>query len=393
LETEKHNHSFIYQGMDSSSIRNHNERLILSLIWKTGNIPSSKIAQLTSFSAQTSSVITRKLEGAELIVKGEPVKGKVGKPYLPINLNPDGAFAFGLMIGRRNAELVLMDFLGHIRAERSMYYTFPTPERVQQFVRDNITDIQNAISPSFHSRIIGIGLAVPFELWKWSDVVGVPMEEMNSWKNFDLTEEISVITSLPAICANDGTMACNGELVFGQGCAINSFGYFFVDTFIGGGLVLDGKLVLGQNNNAGAFGTIPVSLPNGSSTQLIHKSSIFVLEGMLRECADQQAFQDKCSKIWYEHESIVNQWIKDTAKGIALASAAVSAIVDVPNIIVDGNFPDFIRSRLVNSINDEIQKVDTRGIVPPKAKEGTLGSRAGAIGAAFQPIASQFFIN
>ncbi|MCY4101317.1 MAG: ROK family transcriptional regulator [Rhodobacteraceae bacterium] len=379
--------------MDSSSIRNHNERLILSLIWKTGNIPSSKIAQLTSFSAQTSSVITRKLEDADLIIKGKPVKGNVGKPYLPISLNPDGAFAFGLLIGRRHAELVLVDFQGQIRVERSMYYTFPTPERVLQFVRDNITNIQNEISPSLHSRIIGIGIAVPFELWKWSDVVGVPREEMNSWRDFDLTREISVITSLPTISANDGTMACNGELVFGKGSVINSFGYFFVDTFIGGGLVLDGKLVLGQNNNAGAFGTIPVSLPNGSAIQLIQKSSIFVLERMLQEYADQQVFQDKYNKIWFEQESIVNKWIEDTAKGIAIASVAVSAIVDVPHIIIDGNFPGYIRSRLVDSINNWIHKVDTRGIVPPKAEEGTLGSRAGAIGAAFQPIASQFFIN
>ncbi len=392
METEKLTNSFIYQGMDSSSIRNHNERLILSLIWKTGNIPSSKIAQLTSFSAQTSSVITRKLEDADLIIKGKPVKGRVGKPYLPISLNPDGVFAFGLLIGRRHAELVLVDFLGQIRTERSIYYTFPTPERVLQFVRNNINDIQNEISSSLHSRIIGIGIAVPFELWKWSEV-GVPREEMNSWKDFDLNGEISGITSLPAISANDGTMACNGELVFGQGSVRKSFGYFFVDTLIGDGLVLDGKLVLGHNNNAGAFGTIPVSLPNGSSTQLIQKSSIYVLEKMLQEYTGQQVLQDKFSKIWYEQETIVSKWIEDTAKGIAIASVAVSAIVDVPNIIIDGNFPDYIRSRLVDSINDWILNVDTRGIVPPKAEEGTLGSRAGAIGAAFQPIASQFFIN
>ncbi|MDE2738864.1 MAG: sugar kinase, partial [Paracoccaceae bacterium] len=123
------------------------------------------------------------------------------------------------------------------------------------------------------------------------------------------------------------------------------------------------------------------------------KSSIYVLEKMLQEYTGQQVFQDKFSKIWHEQETIVNKWIEDTAKGIAIASVAVSAIVDVPNIIIDGNFPDYIRSKLVDSINDWVHKVDTRGIVPPKAEEGTLGSRAGAIGAAFQPIASQFFIN
>ena len=383
----------MYQGMDPSSIRDHNERLILSLIWRAEKISSSQIAQQTSFSAQTASVITRKLEVAGLIKKGHPVRGKVGKPYLPISLDPEGAFAFGVRIGRRHAEMVLVDFLGHIRAERGLAYKYPTPEIIINFFQESLTDIQNKALPSCKDRLVGIGIAVPFELWKWLDVVGAPSEEMKAWKEFDFTKEVSAFTSLPLVIANDGTMACNGELVFGMGQNKNSFGYFFVDTFIGGGLVLDGKLVFGQNNNAGAFGTIPISPPGFSASQLIHKSSIFVLENMLQEYVDHPVPLRDSDHEWLQHEEIVAKWIKNTAQGIAIASVAISAVVDVPCIIIDGNYPPSIRKSLVESVNEWIQLIDTRGIVPPIAEEGTLGLRAGALGAAFQPIVSQFFIN
>ena len=383
----------LYQGMDPSSIRNHNERLILSLIWQAGKISSSKIAQQTSFSAQTASVITRKLEDARLIQKGHPVRGKIGKPYLPISLDPNGAFALGLRIDRRHAEMVLVDFLGQIRAERGLVYQYPTPEIILEFVRDNLPVIHNEVLPTPGDRIVGIGIAVPFELWKWLDMVGAPSEEMKTWEGFDFVKEMSAFTSLPLVIANDGTMACNGELVFGLGRRENSFGYFYVDTFIGGGLVLDGKLVFGQNNNAGAFGTIPISPPGKSASQLIHKSSIFVLENMLQESVGHPVSLKSKDQEWFQHKEIVNKWIKYTAQGIALASVSVSSVVDVPCIIIDGNYPPSIRKSLVESVNEWIQQIDTRGIVPPIAKEGTLGLRAGALGAAFQPIVSQFFIN
>ncbi len=383
----------LYQGMDPSNIRDHNERLILSLIWQAETLSSSKIARKTSFSAQTASVITRNLEVAGLIRKGQPVKGKIGKPHFPISLNPNGAFAFGLRIGRRQTELILADFLGHIRATRDITYKYPTPQIILSFVQKGIEEIPQEVAAFSMDRVVGIGLAVPFELWKWLDIVGAPSEEMMVWQKIDFAREFSAFTTLPLVIANDGTMACNGELLFGKGRAKKTFGYFFVGTFIGGGLVLDGKLVFGQNNNAGAFGTIPIAPLGSESSQLIHKSSIFVLENMLQKHLGHPISLKNNDLEWTQYQEIVLEWINNTAQGIALAAVSVSSVVDVPDIIIDGNFSSYIRKALVESVNKWIKKVDTRGIVPPRVEEGTIGLKAGAIGAAFQPIASQFFVN
>ena len=72
------------------------------------------IARSTGLSAQTVTNIMRELERDGLIVKGEPQRGRVGQPSVPIRLAEDGAFFWGMKIGRRSAEMVLTNFLGEV---------------------------------------------------------------------------------------------------------------------------------------------------------------------------------------------------------------------------------------------------------------------------------------
>ena len=49
-------------GVNQSGVRDHNERLILSVIRTHGSLPGADIAKLTGLSPQTVSIILRKLE-------------------------------------------------------------------------------------------------------------------------------------------------------------------------------------------------------------------------------------------------------------------------------------------------------------------------------------------
>ena len=105
----------LVRGSNQSGMRNHNERLVLSLIRQRGPLAKAGLARMSGLSAQTVSVIMRALEADGLLQKGEPVRGKVGQPSVPMGLDADGAFFLGLKVGRRSAELVLTDFLGQMR--------------------------------------------------------------------------------------------------------------------------------------------------------------------------------------------------------------------------------------------------------------------------------------
>ena len=107
-------------GVNQSGVRAHNERLILSVLQRNGAMPGSDIARVTGLSPQTVSVILRKLVNDALILRRAPVKGRVGKPSVPMELNPEGLFSVGLKIGRRSADLLEhpiddRDLLGRVR--------------------------------------------------------------------------------------------------------------------------------------------------------------------------------------------------------------------------------------------------------------------------------------
>ncbi len=121
----------------------------------------------------------RELEKDGLLVRGEPQRGKVGQPSIPMSLNPDGAYFLGLKIGRRSAELVLIDFLGKVRGMRQLSYA--TQRRRNGRVRQRgDRDLRAGLTAEQDKRIAGLGIAMPFELWNWADTAGAPREALEA---------------------------------------------------------------------------------------------------------------------------------------------------------------------------------------------------------------------
>src|SRR5690606_23077600 len=104
------------KGTRQSGVRVYNERLVLSLIRQLGALPKAAIARSTGLSPPTVSAIVGQLEADGLLIRNAPQRGRVGQPSVPVSLNPDGAFSVGVKIGRRRCDVVLMDFVGGVRA-------------------------------------------------------------------------------------------------------------------------------------------------------------------------------------------------------------------------------------------------------------------------------------
>src|SRR3954468_15789644 len=266
------------RGSTQSGVRLYNERLILSLIRRHHNPAKVEIARLTGLSTQTTTVIINRLEADGLLMAGEPQRGRIGQPSVPYSLNPDGAFGLGLMIGRRSCDLVLMDFVAGIRARRRMIYPFPTPRDILAFAEREMPNILAELPEMHHNRISGLGIAMPFELWSWEADLETPPGALGEWRDFDVAAELSRRFPWPVRLCNDATSACAAELTFGAGSAYRDFAYFYVGTFIGGGIVLNGSLFPGRSGNAGALGSMPIMRrePNGDASlqQLIRTASI-----------------------------------------------------------------------------------------------------------------------
>ena len=252
------------RGTNQAGVRLYNERLVLSLIRKHRRLPKVEIARLTGLSTQASSVITGQLERDGLLVRGTPVRGKVGQPSVPLSLNPDGAFSLGFKVGRREAELVLMDLVGTTRRVLTSSYAFPSPMVTGQFLRGWPVDGGVDASRAIHIR--GIGVAAPLELWSWPREVGAPAAALDAWRNADLQEMVAAASPWPVYFCKDATAACAAELAFGSRDISGEALYIFVATLVGGAVVLNGSLYPGRTGYAGSLGSAPVpgaAVPNG----------------------------------------------------------------------------------------------------------------------------------
>jgi predicted NBD/HSP70 family sugar kinase len=378
------------RGTNQSGMRDANERLVLSLVRRHGSLSKTDIARMTSLSAQTVSVIMRELEAEQLLIRGAPVRGKVGQPSVPLSLNPDGALFLGLKIGRRSANLVLIDFLGRVRATDSSSYAYPTPADTIDFVRQGIARFRAGLSPEQDRRIAGLGIAMPFELWNWAETVGAPRALMDQWREADIRADIAAHCPFPVYLQNDATAACGAELVFGDTSDLRDFLYFYIGSFIGGGVVLNGALHAGRTGNAGALGSMPVAGHGDRPIQLIDIASIAVLEKAVARAGRDSTLLWTSPEDWGDIEPELTQWIDRAAHGIAYAIVAASAVVDFEAAIVEGWMPRGVRDRIIAAVAEALAGFDSQGIELPALRKGSVGIHARAIGGASLPLFDRF---
>ena len=381
------------RGSNQSGMRAYNERLVLSLVRRNGALAKSDIARLTGLSAQTISVIMRSLEADGLLQRGQPIRGRIGQPSVPMSLAPEGAFFLGLKIGRRSVDLVLIDFLGTVIASERRTYRYPVPETIVRFVEAALPALIRVLPFRLRDRISGLGIAMPFQFWNWAQYIGAPQSEMDAWRNRDIQAEIAAFCDLPVYTLNDASAACGAELVFGTGERPKDFLYFYIGYFVGGGLVLNGALYSGRSGNAGALGSMPVPGPHGSTRQLISVASTASLEAYLAEVGQPTDQLWESPEAWQIPAGILTRWLDEVAQGLAHAILASATVIDFDAVLIDGWLPKSIRAAIVDRTRTALGALDFAGIELPQVSEGSIGHQARSLGAASIPLSQRYLID
>ncbi len=382
------------RGSSQGGLRQYNERVVLQAVRLHEAVPSADIARLTGLTAQTVSMITKRLIDDGYLRKGAPQRGKVGQPSVPLSLNPDGAYAVGIKIGRRRLDTMLVDFTGRPRAHWSLDYRFPDPDEIVAEIGRRFTAIRRKLGPEGRERVQGVGLAAPLALSGWQSLLGVDPALAKRWGSLDLKEAVSDLCEWPVESMKDTAAACVAELVAGRGRGLHSFLYIFVDTFIGGGLVIDSHLRSGVTGNAGAIGSMPLGLADARSgrpaAQLLSVASLHTLEeawaaagldnpGTLSALALEPPWRD-----------VTQAWIEAAALAIAHAINGAACLLDLEGVIVDGAIDRSLLSALLSAMDAAMRRYDWEGVKAPQLLPGTIGADAGALGGALLPLHANF---
>ncbi len=106
---------------------------------------------------------------------------------------------------------------------------------------------------------IGISIGGPLD-HRSGTVVNFP--HLPGWRNIPLRALLSEGLEAPALLDNDANLGALAEHRFGAGRGMSSMVYLTISTGIGGGVIVDGRLVHGVGSGAGEVGHITVA-PHG----------------------------------------------------------------------------------------------------------------------------------
>ena len=381
------------RGSNQVGMRQFNERVVLQALRAHGSTPKAELARLTGLTAQTIGLITARLDEDGLLIKQAPVRGRVGQPSVPLDLNPDGAFAVGIKIGRRSADWLLVDFTGRVRQRIVLDYPYPDPALLLPAIEVNLHKLLNGLR-GLRDRVVGVGVAAPLQLGGWHTMLGITDNQSKAWSSIDLGAKVQAMTELPVSFAKDTSAACVAELLQGKGRDIPSYLYLFLDTFIGGGLVIHSHLHRGMRGNAGAVASLPlrVAAPgDGVPPQLVSQASLWDLEQRFHEHQlDPMAAYDERAMVapWLPH---TQEWIARAALALAHSIVSGTAFLDLDAVVIDGVVASALLQSLLAQTRDALKAYNTEGLQAlPRLEAGTIGSDARALGGALLPLYACF---
>ena len=130
---------------------------------------------------------------------------------------------------------------------------------------------------------------------------GIIQEPPNlpGWKDVHITEELTARTGLPAFLCNDANACALAEWRFGAGRGTQNMIFCTFGTGFGAGLILDGKLYAGTNDNAGEIGHVRLDTEGPMGYYKIGSVEGFCSGGGIAKCggyiAGRVDLVEKCS--------------------------------------------------------------------------------------------------
>ena len=304
-------------------------------------------------------------------------------------------YVFGVDIGGTTVKIGLFSVDGELLDKWEI--TTRTDDGGAYILSDIAASVEAKLTEKGISKddVKGVGMGVPGPVKEDGTVIKC----VNlGWGIFNAAEELSSIIGLPVKVGNDANMAALGEYWQGGGKGYNSVVMVTLGTGVGGGIILDGKMVSGVNGAGGEIGHMTIDLNENDVCNCGKKGCLeqyASATGIVRLANRALQTCDKPSKL-REVKYISAKEIFDAAKNgddlaldlveehgrrLGLALSNVAEVVD-PEVFVIGGGVSRAGDILINATRKYYQEFAFHACKNTKFELATLGNDAGMYGGA-----------
>ncbi|MGF1600158.1 MAG: ROK family protein [Acidimicrobiales bacterium] len=223
------------------------------------------------------------------------------------------------------------------------------------------------LAPFDRYDVCGVGCGGP--MTQGGDLVS-PLN-IRAWRSFPLREKLAAVTGLPVAVDNDAKALALAEGWVGAAVGQSNYLAMVVSTGIGGGIVLDGRLLEGETGNAGHIGHVVVTehgrpLPDHVTGVLEAEASGTAIAAHTGRPAEEASTAD----------------VVVAGRLVGRAVGSVANLLDLPLAVVAGSVALGFGERFFAAAQTEIDRIcqldHSRGTVIRPAGCGDEGPLIGA---------------
>jgi hypothetical protein len=382
------------RGSSQGGLRQYNERVVLQAIRLHGALPAAEIARLTQLTAQTVSLITKRLLDDGLLVKGEPVRGKVGQPSVPLSLDPDGAYSVGIKVGRRSMDVLLIDFTGAVRERSSLDYRFPDPDELLAEIGKRLAALRRKLGNERRELVQGVGIAAPMAIGGWQQLLGFSAELAARWQAGGPARRGAGRQRL-AGAADEGHRGRLRGRTGGRPRAQREELPLHLRRHLhrrrpgAGQPVARGRHRQRRRPGLAAAVAEPRRHRIGAGAAAVGGLAAEPGAGLGRGRAGHRGRRTGpgTGAAWQAH---TERWLDTAGSAIAQAVNGAACLLDMDGVILDGSCSRDLLAALQQAVERALPRYSWEGVARPALLAGTIGSDARALGGALLPLYANF---
>ncbi len=386
-------------GTNLTYTKAYNFRIVFETVRLFGPISRADVARRTSLTAQTVSNIVTRLLDQNFVQEGKKLQKERGAPSTTLEVNPEGAYSVGLDFNRDHLTGILVDLAGTVRTKIFYEVDSPSPEEAIKLM---VSTVQQLTAPEEVQKAyfcgVGICLPGPLEINKKNDEVSntINPKAFPNWKHVPIGDMLKEHINAPLFIDNNASAATIGERWYGAGKNISNFVYAFFGVGLGGGLVLNGNMYEGQNQNAGEFGYLPFygeKSPLSTSKQP-HVGEHFDLKKLyawLKQFGVKANRPEDLGYLYHEKNVHFMKWLELAKQFLAEIFLIAEYFIDMEVVILGGRIPTAILEDISNALPEILSTYRKEfKTSAPIFQCGTAGADAAALGAATLPMFDLF---
>lgn len=249
-------------GATQDEVRRHNLAALARFLHDHGSTSRSELVSHTGLNRSTVGGLISDLVGAGLVRETEPVGRGVGRPSFGVEPVRERAYVLAIDLRVDRVIVALVGFGGDVLHQSE--HTFRTGQRSEgRILRQTVEICHEVLSAApRRSVLVGVGIGVP-GLVRQPDGL-VRFAPNLGWVDVPLGDQFAdaLALSVPIAVGNDSDLGAVAERQRGIAVGASNVIYLSGQVGVGGGIVIDGRLLMGAQGYGGEIGHMRVN-PRG----------------------------------------------------------------------------------------------------------------------------------